>query len=157
MLVEDTIAQLSTAVPELTGRIQGALELSELLRANQLPQSPSWAFVFHNGIAGFSAEMQAGAFIQAAEEIVSVVLGMRRGGDATGRRISPELHELVWKVLFGLCGWAPPDPEEPEEDEDTTRPTGVFVLRRGRVVSLKDGTALYQIDFAISQQIRVFT
>lgn len=156
MLVEDTIARLSSEVDELGGgRLQGALELTELLRTNVLPNAPSWGFVFHNGIAGFSAEMMTGAFLQAAEEIVSIVLGIRKAGDATGKRIAPELHVLVWKSIFALAGWAPEG--EAPEDEDGTTPTGVYVLRRGRVVSLKDGTALYQLDFAISQQIRVIT
>lgn len=152
MLADETIGRLEAVVPALNKRTKGALDLTEMLRRKALPNYSPAAFVVLNGISGGTAQFSESMFVQAAEEVVSVILVLRTAGDVTGAKGQAELHTLVWAVIYALCGWAPAD-ADPEGN--ATDPIGVLVLRRGRVNSLDAGTVFYQLDFAIQQQVRV--
>jgi|GEM_PF-323914 len=154
LLVDGVIGRLEAQVPALANRVKGALDLSELIRKQALPQYTPGAFVTDNGMVGRTADSSAGAFLQLAEETVSVLLILRTAGDVTGAKTQPKLSELKWQVIYALDGWAP-EVDEDAEDETGTDPIGVLELRRGRVNSLDAGTVFYQLDFAIVQQIRV--
>jgi hypothetical protein len=156
MLADETAARLDSQVALLHGRVKSALELSELIARKELPQSAAAAFVLDNGMSGRAAESSEGAFLQDAEEMVSVVLVLRSAGqDAAGSKVAPTLHQLKWDVIFSLCGWGPA--AVGEEDETGIEPIGVLELRRGRVNSVLAGTVFYQLDFAVAQQIRVIS
>lgn len=152
-MFDEAITQLETAVPALAGRVKGALDLAELLRRKALPAYTPAAFVVDNGMSGGAAESSQNAFIQAAEEMISVVLVLRTAGDVTGAKSQPALNVLKWAVIFALSGWSPAASADPELSG--ADPVGVLELRRGRVNSLDAGTVFYQLDFAIAQQIRV--
>ena len=55
----------------------------------------------------------------------------------------PELDELIHAVLLAVAGWGP--------DEAV----GVFELARGSLIHNRDGVLVYQLDFAIDDQLRI--
>lgn len=150
MLADQVRARLET-VEGLAGAVDGALHLAELVGKQALPQRPLSAFVIPAGLNGGGAESSENAFLQAVDETVAVVLVLRSANDATGARAMPGLDALVWSVILALAGWAPSG----VDDAAGIDPTGVFELKRGRTLSLSAGTVIYQLDFAIGQQLRV--
>lgn len=156
LLVDGVVTRLEERVPVLAQRTKGMLDLSEMMRQKALPAYTPAAFVGHNGITGGAAEFSENAFLQAAEEAVSVVLVQRTAGDVIGSKGQGPLHVLVWDVIYALSGWSPADPD-PDDEGDGTTPIGVLVLRRGRTNELRAGTVFYQLDFGLQQQIRVLS
>jgi hypothetical protein len=146
MIIDDVIARLGGEVSDLSGRVEGALELAELVKRDALPQAPIAAFVCPTGLVARSdGDASAIAFTQMVDDMLAVVLVMRRAGDVRGSKSRPKLDLLIWAVIEALSGWGPDDA------------IGVLALRRGALVSLTAGTAFYQLDFAIQQQIRILS
>ena len=144
MLVDDAVTRLKDQVDALAERVEGALELAEMVRRNALPNVTPQAYVVPLGFRPLgSGEASAGAFTQDIDEIVGVVLIARVAGDVTGRKALPTLGPLIDAVVAALAGWAPNDDV-----------TGVFRLQRGALVSLAAGVVIYQLDFAIQDQLR---
>lgn len=149
MIVDEVQVRLNTLSIEpeppnvLAGRVKSAADLSELVKTNSLPQSRPAAFVLPLGLRGGGAEAVTGLYRQAVDETVGIVLVLDAPGDAAGGRALPTIQSLRDFVINRICGWAP-------DDE-----TGVFRLVRGDLVSLKGGIAIYQINFAISDQLRI--
>ena len=83
-----------------------------------------------------------GAFTQILREMVSVVLTLRTYDRAAGDDL-PELHELIQAVLQAVAGWGPDGS------------VGVFELARGSLIHNRDGRLVYQLDFAIDDQLRI--
>ena len=155
MLADDVATRLESTVDALSGRIKPALDLSEMMRRKALPNYTPAAFVLPNGIAGGRAQSSENAFLQMADELVSVVLIQRSAGDVRGSKGQAPLQTLVWAVILALCGWEPA--AMGASDASGSDPVGVLELRRGRLLSLDAGTVFYQLDFAISQQVRVIS
>jgi hypothetical protein len=143
MLVDETIARLG-AVAALAGRVKGAAELSELTRTGQMPAASPFAFVLPLALTARSpGEAGAGAFVQAIDETIAVLLAVRTAGDAAGGKAVAALDALVEAVIAAVAGWGPDS--EP----------GVFRLARGALVSANAGLVLYQIDFSCQRQLRI--
>jgi hypothetical protein len=66
-------------------------------------------------------------------------------GDALGDRGLDEVTPLVRSVIEAVVGWGP-----------ATAP-GVFVLSRGELVGSQDSTLIYQLDFSLDDQLRIFS
>lgn len=143
MQVDDAIVRLEAQVPALARRVEGAAELSELVRKNNLPQQTPAAFVLPLGLRGGEADTSAGIFRQSFDETIAVVLIIESAGDATGGKALPTIHALIWAVIAAIAGWAPADE------------IGVFRLMRGQLVSMSRGIVIYQLDFAIQDQLRI--
>lgn len=144
MLARDLICRLEETVQLLAGRVKPAADLTELVRTGALPQSSVAAFVLPIGLrARTEGDAMAGAFTQMTDDIFGVVLIVRAAGDATGARALPTIDELVRAVIQAVCGWGPEEA------------IGVFRLARGQLLSVDAGSVQYQLDFAISDQIRV--
>jgi hypothetical protein len=144
MLVSDLVAHIGAGVAELSGRVEGAAELSELMRKKALPQAGTYAWVVPLGLRPRShGDAAANAFTQMVDEVFGVVLFVRAAGDPTGGKALPTIDQLVWAVITKICGWGP--------DEAV----GVFSLRRGELLSAEAGVVLYQLDFGLPQQIRI--
>lgn len=144
MLVDDVITRLKERVGRLEHRVEGAASLIQMMQANQLPQVTPAANVIASGLAGGAADAGAGLFRQPIEETIAVFLTFRnvQGKGATAL----DLFDAVrTEVISAVCGWAPEDGY------------GVFRLVRGQVVNMAAGTLIYQIDFAISDQLRIET
>ncbi len=144
MLVDAVAALVEAADPSLSGRVQRAADLSELVRTNRMPAAPVAAFILPLGKRALSnGEAMAGAFTQAFDETVGVLLVVRAAGDATGGKALPTIDTLADAVIAALCGQSPGD--EP----------GVLRLSRAALISAEGGSVLYQADFSIERSVRI--
>lgn len=136
------IARIASVINVLAGRIEGAAEFAALMKSNALPQVTPAAFVLPLGLQGGQADAAAGAYTQALERVFGVVLVMRNAG-RTGEDALDPLDALIEQTVTALAGWGPADAP------------GVFRLVRGALVSMAAGTVVYQLDFSISDQVRI--
>jgi hypothetical protein len=137
------VRDLVGAVPALTGRVHGAAQLGHLHERGAMATAAPAAFVFGMGLTGGAADVATGMFRQQLERFVSVVLVARHAGDATGQKAGDQIDELKEEVILAVAG------------EDAGDAIGVFVVRKGELISLAAGAATYQLDFAISDQLRI--
>lgn len=141
-MIAELKARLEAQVPRLAGRIEGAADLSELSRKGAWPQHTPAAHVLPLGLQGRGAHAAAGLFTQITREMIAVVLTLRTYDRTAGDDL-PELDELIQAVLVAVAGWGP--------DESM----GVFELARGSLLHNRDGVLVYQLDFAIDDQLRI--
>ncbi len=134
--------RLEARVPALTGRVQGAADFSDLMHRNQLPQVTPAAHVLGLGMTGGRGESASGLYTQIFDQVIAVLLTIR-SHSATGERVLDDAESLIRAVVEALVGWAP------------TSETGVFRLVRGNLVSMQAGTLVYQLDFTITDQLRI--
>ncbi len=144
MLVEDLIQRLKERVPDLSNRVEGALSLADLMAQGRLPEVTPAANVIQVGLVGKAPDAVAGLFRQAFDEVFGVVLTFRNN-TPTARKGFDRVEEIKRAVIEAVCGWTP---------EGTL---GVFSLARGSQVSFSAGTLVYQIDFAVGDQLRIIT
>ncbi len=144
MLVADLAALIVAGVPQLADRVQGAAELSEMVKRQALPQSPVFAFVLPLGLsARGEGECMSGGFIQQFDATLAVLLGVRAAGDPSGSRALPTIDDLVGATLSAVCGRGPDDA------------LGVWRLMRGELLSAADGVVLYQLEFGLRDELRI--
>ena len=141
-MVPELKARIEATIPRLAGRTEGAADLAELSRTGAWPQHTPFAHVVPAGLQGLGATAAAGSFVQMYRELVSVVLTLRTYDLTSGDDV-PELHELIDAVLRAVAGWSP--------DEAV----GVFRLARGSLIHNREGVLVYQLDFAIDDQLRI--
>lgn len=141
-MIQDIITRLSTEIAELEGRVEGAAELAELTSQNRLPQHATSAFVIPLGLIGREADAGAGIFQQMFEDTFAVIVSVRNIAPV-GQRVLADLKAFLMSIIGAIAGWAP-------DDE-----VGVFRLLRGSLVSSSRGTLIYQIDFSITDQLRI--
>lgn len=127
----------------LKGRVQPAAELAGLVARNALPQVTPAAFVLPLGLRGGTPDAATGLFRQAVEEVAAVLLVLRSASDPTGAAAMPTINELEATLIAGICGWSP------------AGAMGDVRLVRAALVSLSAGHVLYQIDFALTDQLRI--
>ena len=89
------------------------------------------------------AAAAAGIFVQDFSETVTVVVIVRVGGDPLEAKAIDQLSPIVRKVILAVAGWGPGDAP------------GVFVLERGELVGATGGASVFQIDFALDDQLRI--
>lgn len=132
------------------GRWEPAARLSDLLARNQAPQVTPAGFILPLGLRGGQVVDASGAYIQKLAETLGIILVVRSAGDATGAKATDALEPLIVAVVTRIVGWVPPSRWRREEA------IGQFTLARGELVSLSAGTAIYQLDFALEDQLRIF-
>lgn len=142
MLADDVIQRLKEMVPALSNRVEGVASLVQLMQQNLLPQHTPAARVMASGIRGGQPDAAAGLFRQAIDRTVSIYLVYRNVQGDGGNQIDGFDTDLEG-VIAAICGWAPGDQ------------VGVFRLVNGGVQSMAAGTLVYQIDFAIGDQLRI--
>lgn len=140
-MIDDVIERLKTSVPDLENRVEPIVELAAAMNSGRLPETAN-AIVSPAALRGGASDVGAGIFTQPFVEAVSVLL-IARVYDQTGRRALAALRPLIMAVVEAVAGWAPGDQ------------VGVFSLVRGGVVSLQKGVLLYQIEFAIEDELRI--
>lgn len=140
-LVAAVIARLRATVPDLR-TIDGAAALAALIERNAIAQVTPAAHVIPSGLKGLAAEAMTGAFVQDVEETVTVVLSLRPNDRIGAAGIEP-VEALKTAVIAAIAGWAPGDE------------TGVFVLSRAGISNVSGGALIFQIDFAIHDQLRI--
>lgn len=144
MLADDLIQRLKERVPDLSNRVEGALSLADLMAQGRLPEATPAANVIQIGLVGKPADATTGMFRQSFDEVFGVVLTFRNN-TPTARKGFDRVEEIKRAVIEAVCGWTP---------EGTL---GVFSLARGTQVSFSAGTLVYQIDFAVGDQLRIIT
>lgn len=142
MLEDDVIARLQDRVPDLSGRIEGAAHLAQLQAQNQFPKVTPAANVISTGLQGGVADAASGVFRQSFDETIGVILTFRNT-TGKGARALDKISTVKRAVIEAICGWAPDDM------------VGVFKLLRGGIVSFAGGTLVYQIEFAVGDQLRI--
>jgi hypothetical protein len=142
-LVADIRQRILDKVAALDGRVDQVADLAELVRRNALPQKSPAAFCVPAGFDGGEPDAATGIYRQAWNETVGVVLYVEAPGDARASRAIDKVDELVAAIVGAVAGWAPADA------------IGVIAAVRGRLVSVDHGAVLYQIDFALSDQLRI--
>lgn len=143
-MIADVISRLTDQVAALSGRVEGAAQFADLMRRNALPQVTPAAHVLPLGLQGGSAEAATGIFTQMTDKSVGIVLTIR-SHDRTGAKALATVEELIDSVVTAIAGWTPGST------------VGVFRLMRGQLVNMSAGTLVYQLDFAISDQLRIVT
>jgi hypothetical protein len=142
MMVDDVIARIETAVPELNKRVQGVADLAGLIAAGKLPQTSSAAWVFHAGDSAAPGTAMTGVTRQEVTETISVVVFCRVAGDSTGDKARQSIDELRVEIRDSLVGWTPASGDEEME------------YRRGQVIGMEGGSVFYQMDFVSGWQLR---
>lgn len=140
--IDQVIDRIKATCPGLSARVEGAAALAALMRSNALPQVTPAAHVVPLGLTAGRAETATGAYRQDIESLVGVLITLRTAG-RTGGEALPDLDDLLQDVIGALAGWGP------------TEAMGVFRLARGQLVTMAAGTLVYQLDFALPDQLRI--
>ncbi|MBB3858878.1 hypothetical protein GGQ88_000118 [Novosphingobium hassiacum] len=141
--IDDVRARIEARVPALAGKMGNAGQFAQLVERNQMPQHTCAGFVLPGGLQGGTTNAISGLFTQSFVETAIVVLAARVANDPTGERATDELTPLVREVIEAVCGWGPDDAP------------GIFILSSGELVGTQAGTLVYQIDFQLSDQLRI--
>ena len=142
-LVADVKTRIDAQVAALTGRVDEVADLAALVAANALPQRMPWSSVVPLGVDGGEADAVTGLYRQNVSEVIGVVMIAEALGDPKARRGLATIDTLKDAVIAALAGWRP------------AGALGVFTLRRGRLVSVNNGTVIYQLEFALKDQLRI--
>jgi hypothetical protein len=141
--LQDRIKQ---RVPELNNRVDAVADFAAFIASKALPQAMPASFVLPLGFSGRDPQASSGAFVQGKDDTFGVVLVAGATADPKAVKAIGTIEQLTDKLLDAICGWAPADSP------------GVFYALRGRLVSVVPGSAVfYQIDFAITDQIRIIS
>lgn len=139
----ERIAELVGSVPPLAGRVHSAAKLAQLRQQGQLLQACPAAFVLPTGLRAGRPDAAAGLFRQPVEWFESVVLAVRAAGDATGAAALAQIEPLIIATIEAVAGVEHPDR------------FGTYALASGDLLSLDAGLLIYQLDFAIEDQLRI--
>ena len=115
------------------------------MQQDAVPQVTPCAHVIPTGLFGKPAPTaMAGAIVQGIDRTFTVVLSIK-AHDQTGARALDEIETLVDEIALALVGWTPGET------------IGVFQFRRAVLKSFTRGVAIYEIDFALQDQLRKAT
>ncbi|MET4247559.1 hypothetical protein [Bradyrhizobium sp. LA6.7] len=142
-LVDSVAQRISAQVPDLAGKIEGILALASLIAAGAMPQREVCAFVVPLGFDDRGAESATGFHTQTLSHGIGVLLCIKALGDAKARKALPTIEDLTADVVEAVAGWGP------------TGAVGVFTVTRGRLLSADKGLVIYQLDFALLDQLRI--
>jgi hypothetical protein len=143
-MIDALITRLEAQVPTLAGRVNGAADFADLMKRNALPKATPAAHVIPLGLAGGAADASTGAFTQMFTETIGVMLTVR-SYDRTGEKALGTIDTLIRSIVDAVAGWGPNDE------------IGVFQLSCGNLVNMSAGTIVYQLDFSITDQLRILS
>lgn len=143
LAMQDVIERLKDLVPDL-GSVEGAMELAALMAAKPQAHAKPRAHVVPMGLRGAQLEASTGAFVQDIDVAFTVFLTLSAVADRRGQRVATDVHDLQISVIESLCGWGPEDA------------VGVVRLIRAAPIDLRPGVLVYAIEFAISDQLRIY-
>ena len=142
-LVVNVATRISDQVPALKDRMDYVAALAALSAEGALPQREVAGFVVPLGFDDRGANAAAGMYTQMIVDTIGVVLCVKALGDAKAKRALVTIDSLVGDVLNAVAGWAPDNV------------AGVFTATRGRLLSVTKGLVIYQLDFALLDQLRI--
>ncbi len=134
--------RLGAEVPELSGRLAGALDLSKMFDQGIYPTATPFAHVVPTGEDAQPNEYGSVVHVQALTTLYSVFLTLR-SQDPTGARALDRLEELIKAVREALAGWTP------------VEGGWAFQYVRHRLRSAVGGAFVYEFTFAIDGQLRI--
>lgn len=140
-MIDAVTDRLNAQVADLNGKAEPVAHLADLMASGRLPANAS-AIVVPLGFKGGKPSDATGLFTQPLNEVIGVLLiasAHGQPGQKALRRISP----LIREVVSTLAGWGPEDV------------SGVFQVERGKLLSLHQGRLVFQIDFSITDQLRI--
>ena len=140
-MIDAVTARLNDQVADLRGKAETVAHLADLMRSGRLPENAS-AIVVPLGFKGGKPGSATGVFIQDLNEVIGVLL-ITSAHDKAGQKALKRIDPLIRDVVSTLAGWAPEDV------------TGVFQVERGKLLSLHQGRMVFQIDFSITDQLRI--
>jgi hypothetical protein len=143
MLIDAVASRIDDQVVTLKGAVQYIADLAALISANAMPQRELTAFVVPLGFDAGDGESAVNYHVQPLDRAIGVVLAVKALGDAKAKRALPSIDVLEKSVVNAIAGWTPDNV------------VGVFNVKRGRLVSVESGLVLYQIDFALKDQLRI--
>lgn len=143
--LDEVRERIAARVPTIAGRLGNAGDFANLVEHNRLPQVTPAGYVLPGGLRGGPADVVTGLFRQGFDEVVSVVLVSRVAGDPLASAAIDEISPLVRSTIEAVAGWAPDDA------------IGVFQLAQGELVGARDSALVFQIDFALNDQLRIIT
>ncbi|WP_349295239.1 hypothetical protein ABEB22_18325 (plasmid) [Thioclava sp. 'Guangxiensis'] len=141
-MLSAVIDRLKQEVPALRQRVRGSADLAALLKSGAKPAMGASAYVLPLGTRGQMPDVMTGAYRQGVLKRVSVALFVT-SLDRLGERGLDEAEDLIDEVAAALIGWEP--------NEDTV---GVFYLTAAELIHFVDGIQVYEIQFAIEDQLR---
>lgn len=135
--------RIGAEVAALSGHVEDIAALAVLIAEGALPQADVCAFVCPLGFDDRGGESATGYHTQILEDSIAVILCVKARGDVKARKALPTIGDLKDAVIAAVAGWGPADA------------AGVFFVRRGRLVSAEGGLVLFQIDFSLTDQLRI--
>ncbi|MBY6091073.1 hypothetical protein [Maritimibacter alkaliphilus] len=141
-MLEAVIARLKDEVPALGKRVRGSADLVVLLKSGAKPPTGASAYVLPLGTRGQKPDVMSGAYRQPVLRHISVALFVS-SLDRLGERGLDEAETLIEEIVAAMIGW------EPGEDA-----VGVFYLTAAELIHFVDGIQVYEIQFAIEDQLR---
>ena len=142
--------RIEAKIPDLAGRIKFAAEWAKVIETGQMPQSDFAGFVLPGLLSAGNANASAGAFTQALQETVLVVLCRRVTDDPTGGKAIDAIRPFAAAAIRAIAGWEPP------VAEGESSPVGVFEFAQGELVGAVDGTLVLELHFRLNDQLRIF-
>lgn len=141
--LDEMRGRIEVRVPDLAGNLGNASAFAQLVERGQLPQFRIGGFILPGGITGGAVQSASSIFIQDIEETILVVLVCRVASDPAGDRALDEITPLIRAVIAAVVGWGPEDAP------------GVYALTRGELVGSQSGALIFQLDFTLSDQLRI--
>lgn len=139
----DIRERLEAQLPEIAGRLGDAASFDKLVANGQAPQNTPAAFVLPGPIRGGASQAMTGLFVQDFRETVVIVLFVRSVDNPRGDKAVAGLTPLARDVVQAVAGWGP------------TEAPGVFVLEQGEFAGTSQGVLVYELRFAIEDQLRI--
>lgn len=143
--IEEVKARIDATVPELAGKLLEAADFADLVERKKMPQRTPAGYVLPGGLRGGAARAITGYFEQAIDEIVKVVLVEKVANDPLRSKAVANAVPLVRSLIEAVAGWAPDDA------------IGSFKLVGAELIGAVGGTLIFEIDFALDDQLRIQT
>jgi hypothetical protein len=144
-LIDLVAERIGGQVDALVGSIEFIAELQALMDQGGLPQREVGAFVVPLGFDDRGGESAVGMHTQMLADAIGVVLYVKSRGDLKAKKALPRIEPLINQVVDAVAGWTPGNT------------SGVFHVKRGRLLPGGNGIIVYTIDFELLDQLRIAT
>lgn len=143
--IEEVRTRIEAQVAQLAGKVGEAADFADLVERKKIPAQTPACFVLPAGLRGGKASAVSGLFRQDFTEIVKVVLVERVAGDPLRGKAVANITPLLRALVQAIAGWAPDDA------------IGIFALAQAELVGASGGALIFEVDFALDDQLRIAT
>lgn len=141
-MIDAAISRLKDKAPALNGRVYGAGILAALMSKEALPEITPVAYVVPLGFRAHQPQAATGAFVQAQDDVLGVMLCLR-SNDRDGRRALESVQSFMTDIPAAFAGWRP------------AGSTGAFRPVRAFLAAAREGTMWWQFEFAVPTHLRI--